>query len=76
MSDTYRKCRWCGRSYVSHQGEYKNLCTQKCQHEFYQLYPGQRQADREQDAKETAAFWKWFKIIVGGLILFYLIASN
>ena len=79
----WRRCRWCNSSYILGTGEWKSLCSKKCQTQFYREYPGQAKADHEQDERDEAerkrqneAFWSWFKIIVGGLILWGIIASN
>lgn len=74
-------CRWCNSSYTN-GGKYKNLCSLKCQTQFYREYPGQLKADREQDERDEAErkrkeneFYMWVFFILVGLGIYTIYHS-
>ena len=78
----WRNCRWCNGSYIDGNGKFKNLCSLKCQTQFYREYPNQMKADYDQelwDEKERKRkeneFYMWVFFILVGLGIYTIYHS-
>jgi hypothetical protein len=77
MSDTYYRCKWCPNSYKSGTGYNFDLCSKKCQHQYYQAYPDQWKIDWEKEEarqkknkEDSERFWSWFWVIFLALCVY------
>lgn len=67
-----RKCAWCGREYGD--GYNYDMCSKKCQHEYYKTYPHQwgidtARAEKIEKQRKGCNRIIWYIV---GIILFWL----